>query len=122
MKSLVTALRWIARLDGLIALILGFLVWTGSGSSLKVHIWTGFVMVLVLLVMGLIGFFARIKPVMPIIAILWGLFLPYFGFAQLKMMPGAGHITIQVLHLLIGVLAIGIVEMVAAKVVRQAQV
>ena len=121
MTSIVLALRWVARLDGLIALILGILLWTGSPGSLKMHIMIGFVMTITLLLIGLMGFFARIKPVLPVIAIAWGILLPYIGFAQLKLMPGGSHMVIQVLHLLIGICAIGVVEATAAKITREAR-
>jgi len=118
MTSLVTALRWAARLDGLAALILGVLLWTGSAGQLKIHIMTGFIMTLTLLLLGLFGFFARIKPAMPIIAIVWAILLPYIGFAQLHLLSGASHVVIQVIHLLIGVCAIGVAEAVGAKITR----
>jgi hypothetical protein len=118
MRSLVTPLRWIARLDGLAGLVLGILLWTGSASQLKLHILTGFVMTITLLLLGLLGFFARINPSMPILAIAWALLLPYIGFAQLHMLPGASHAVIQIVHLLIGVCAIGVAEAVGAQIMR----
>ena len=121
MTSIVTALRWVARLDGLAALILGILLLTGSAGSLKSHILTGFVMTITLLLIGLMGFFSRIKPVLPIIAIAWAILLPYVGFAQLKLFSGASHVVIQIVHLLIGICAIGIVEAIAAKITREAR-
>jgi hypothetical protein len=123
MTSIVTALRWVARLDGLVALILGIMYWTGSAGSLKSHIVTGFLMTITLLLMGLLGFFARIQPVMPSIAIAWAILLPYIGFAQRTTLNlGANHMVIQVIHLLIGIGAIGVVEAVGAKITREARV
>ncbi len=122
MTVLVTALRWVARLDGLAALILGILLWTGSAGYLKIHILTGFVMTITLLLIGLLGFFSRIKPALPIIAIAWAILLPYIGFAQLKLLPGASHAVIQVIHLLIGICAIGLVEACGAKTARETKV
>ncbi len=121
MTSLVTALRWVARLDGLIALILGALLWTGSAGQLKAHIATGFIMTLTLLLLGLLGFFSRLKPVMPLVAIFWAVLLPYVGFLQLRLFPGASHIVIQVVHLLIGVCAIGVAEAIGAQITRTAK-
>jgi hypothetical protein len=40
------------------------------------------------------------------------------GFAQLKVMPGASFITIQIVHLLIGICAIGVVEACGANITR----
>lgn len=121
MTGLVAALRWVARLDGLGALILGIILWTGSLGPLKIHILTGFIMSITMLLIGLVGFFARVKPALPIIAIAWALLLPYVGFAQFKLLPGASHVVIQVIHLLIGICAIGIAEALAAKIKRQAR-
>jgi hypothetical protein len=121
MTGIVAALRWVARLDGIAALILGIILWTGSPALLKIHILTGFIMSLTMLLIGLVGFFARVKPALPIVAIVWTFLLPYVGFAQLKLFPGASHVVIQVIHLLIGICAIGIAEALGAKIKRQRQ-
>lgn len=121
MTGLVTALRWVARLDGLAGLILGILLWTGSAGYLRIHILTGFVMTITLLLVGLMGFFARLKPALPLIAIAWAILLPYIGFAQLRLFPGASHVVIQLIHLLIGICAIGVVEACGAKITRTAR-
>ncbi len=118
MTAIVTALRWIARLDGLAGLVLGIVLWTGSMGTLRIHIITGFIMTLTLLLLGLMGFFARIKPAMPLVAIGWAILLPYIGFAQLHLLPGASHVVIQVVHLLIGLCAIGVAEAVGAQITR----
>lgn len=41
MRGIVAALRWVARLDGIAALVLGIILWTGSPGPLKVHILIG---------------------------------------------------------------------------------
>lgn len=74
-----------------------------------------------MLLIGIVGLFARVKPTLPIIAILWAPLLPYVGFAQFKLFPGAGHVAIQAIHLLIGISAIGIAEALAAKINRQVE-
>lgn len=121
MTGIVAPLRWVARLDGIVALILGIILWTGSLGVLKIHILTGFIMSLTMLLIGLVGLFAHVKPALPIIAIVWALLLPYVGFAQLRPFPSPGHLIIQVIHLLIGISAIGIAEALTAKIKRQAR-
>jgi hypothetical protein len=120
MTGIAKALRWVARLDGLVALILGIVLWTGAAVSLRMHIATGFIMTLTLLLMALLGFFAKLKPVLPLIAIIWAILLPYVGFIQLRVLPGASLATIQVIHLLIGICAIGLAEALGARIQRQA--
>lgn len=122
MIGIVAALRWVARIIGVIALILGIILWTGSTRPLGIHILTGFIMSVTMLLIGLMGFFARVKPGLPVIAIAWAFLLPYIGFAQFKLLPGASHIVIQVIHLLIGICAIGIAEALAAKIKRRARI
>ena len=119
MTGIVTLLRWIARLDGLAALILGGILWSGSRGSLKIHIITGFILTLTLLLVALLSFFLRVRPALPIVAIAWAILLPYVGFAQLKLVPGASHVVVQLIHLVIGICAIGLVEAVGAKIVRR---
>jgi hypothetical protein len=121
MIVIVAALRWVARLIGVIALILGIILWTGSIRPLSIHILIGFIMSITMLLFGLVGFFARVKPGLPIIATAWAVLLPYIGFAQFKLLPGASHVVIQVIHLLIGICAIGIAEALAAKIKRRAE-
>jgi len=121
MTGIAAALRWVARLIGVIALILGIILWTGSTRVLGIHILTGFIMSITMLLIGGVGFFARVKPGLPIIAIAWAFLLPYIGFAQFKLLPGASHIVIQAIHLLIGICSIGIAEALAAKIKRQAR-
>jgi uncharacterized membrane protein YuzA (DUF378 family) len=121
MTGTVTALRWVARLDWLVVLILGIVLWTGSPGLLKVHILTGFVLTIAVLLIGLIGLFARVQPALPIIAIVWAILMPYVGFAQLKLLPGASHMVIQIIHLLVGICALGIVEALGAKIARKAR-
>jgi hypothetical protein len=121
MTGIVAPLRWMARLDGVGALILGIILWTGSPGLLKIHILTGFIMSSTMLLIGLVGLFAHVKAALPIVAIVWALLLPYVGFAQLRPFPSTGHLIIQVIHLLIGICAIGIAEALTAKIKRQAR-
>ena len=79
-------------------------------------------MTLILLLTAAMGFFVRLKPALPIITFVWAFLLPYIGFTQLKMFPGASHVVIQIIHLLLGLCAIGLVEALGAKVAREAKV
>lgn len=119
MTRIAVALGWVARLDGIGALILGIVLWTGSPRLLTIHILAGFILCLTVLLLGVLGFFARVRPAIPIVAIAWALLVPYVGFAQMKFLGGSSRVIIQVIHLLIGICAIGIAEMLAAKIKRR---
>jgi hypothetical protein len=50
-----------------------------------------------------------------LVAAIWGLGLPIWGLAQEKILPGANNWIAQVLHMLCGVGAIALAEMLAAQ-------
>lgn len=107
------------RLVWLIALALGIWIWTGHGyATLRMHIGLGFCTVLLLALVAVLGAVARAGILHVLPAMLWIVLLPVIGFGQLHWMPGTSHWLIRVLHLLIGALAIGSAEMLAAKAVR----
>ncbi len=104
-------LRWIIRVAFLVGLLLGVALWLGRGYSLlRLHMWLGFIVAFALLLVVILSLLARVKPVLPIITLLWAVALPVIGIAQLHMMPGADHWIIQVIHLILGLGAIGLGE------------
>jgi Mg/Co/Ni transporter MgtE len=104
-------LRWAIRLAFLAGLLLGIVLWLGQGYSLlHLHMWLGFIVAFALLVIVILSLLARVKPVLPIIGLLWAVALPVIGIAQLHMMPGGDHWVIQVIHLILGLGAIGLGE------------
>ncbi|MDQ2710838.1 MAG: hypothetical protein M3Y24_01160 [Acidobacteriota bacterium] len=116
MNTSVTVLRWIIRLLFVVSLILGIMLWTGNGYTyLKLHMWLGFIISFALLLLAIIGFVARIRPVLPLVTLIWAVLLPVLGIAQLRIVPGPNHWTIQVLHVIIGIGAIGLAEVLGKR-------
>ena len=116
MIASIKVLRWIIRLGFLIALILGVALWTGHGSAyLQIHIWIGFIITFSLLLLLVLSLVSRVKPALPIISLFWAVALPVIGIAQLRLMPGASHWIIQVIHLIIGVGAVGLAEVLSKR-------
>ena len=111
MKSTVTALRMLIRLCGVLLIILGILFWTGNALSLiPVHMLIGVILVLSLWALALIAARAG-APTGPVAAaFIWGLIVPILGATQQSLLPGPAHWIIQVLHLLVGIAAIGMAE------------
>ena len=119
MKTPITAVRWTVRIAGIIALGMGLTFWGGSGYTLlSVHQGLGYIVTLALLVLALLGFRAGVAPGLLVLAIVWGLVVPAIGSMQLKLLPGDRHWIIQVFHLILGVGAIALAEIIAGRALR----
>lgn len=107
----------ILRISALLALILGMLFWTGSAESMiEAHMLLGLLVALVLWVLGaalaitgegnwwLVGGAFVLAGTMLI-----------FGLIQERLLPGAFHWVIQVIHLLLGLSALGLGEMITRR-------
>ncbi|GAC1359215.1 MAG: hypothetical protein NVSMB38_42800 [Ktedonobacteraceae bacterium] len=113
-----TITRWVLRISGLLALILGILFWTGSvpDALISVHIILGILVTLSLWVLGFL--FGRSRGGnwgLAALAIVWGLLVIGVGGSQIGQNPGTA---VKIIHLLIGLLALGIGEMVAGRYKR----
>jgi hypothetical protein len=112
-----TALLMLVRLTGVIQLVLGLLFWSGSATALiPLHMTIGIIFVLCLWGLALVAL--RLGAAMPVITILWGALIAIVGFAQTHLMPGAAHWVIQVLHLVLGLVGIGLGEMLGGRLRR----
>ncbi len=117
MRSFVNILRWLVRLVFLASLVLGIALWTGRGYAyLRLHMWLGFIITFALLALVIIGLISRVKPVLPLITLLWAVALPTLGIAQLHLMSGPNHWIIQVIHLILGIGAVGLAEVLAKEI------
>jgi len=111
MKTATTVARMLVRITGMINIILGVLFWAHHALTLiPVHIRVGYVLVLSLWVLAVLAARAGVNPAFAGLAIVWGFFVPILGFAHTRMAVGNAHWVLQVLHLLVGVGAIGLAE------------
>lgn len=102
---------WAIRLLGLALIVIGIVLWTGHGAGLRdLHITLGMLLVVALWLAA--GAAARRSgaSALVVVAILWGLLLPFVGIGQLYWLNGGWHWTVQVVHLLIGLAAMGMGE------------
>jgi hypothetical protein len=112
MSPAVKAIQLTIRIAGSLQLILGVLVWTGRLNVLLfVHIMIGMVLVLGLWILAGLASRAGVKPGWVGLLIIWGLVMLFLGLTQALLLTGSAHWIIQVLHLLVGVGAIGLAEM-----------
>jgi hypothetical protein len=109
MKTAITISQWTIRITGLIAILLGLAFWTNNGLSLvPVHMLVGLILVITLWVLAALA--ARTGVSMGLVALAagWGLIVPILGVMQSQFLPGGAHWVIEVTHLLVGLVAIGL--------------
>ncbi|MGH2470165.1 MAG: hypothetical protein ACRDGF_08830 [Chloroflexota bacterium] len=100
MRIALTTSQWIVRITGVIQLALGALFWTGMALGLvPLHMLSGILLVLAL--WALAG--------------VWGVVVVAFGLNQAQVLTGSLHWIVEVLHLPLGLGAIGQAENLAAR-------
>ena len=108
----------VLTLSGALALILGLLLWTGTGLNLiSLHMLLGFLTVGALWLIG-IGqlLLSRNRSwVIAIVALLIGALTVVLGLYQSSIIIGESHWLIQVTHLSLGIFTIGLGHMGAAR-------
>lgn len=107
----------VLTLAGLLALISGVLVWTRTALNLMaLHMLLGFLAVGSLWVIGVAQAFAPGRScVIAAGALIVGAVMIVLGMMQSTLLPGEFHWIIQVIHLALGLLTIGIGHMAAAR-------
>ena len=111
----------VLRLAVLLALILGILFWTGNALNLTfIHMILGFIVVISLWTIGLAqGFTKGGSFALALATFVLGLLLAIVGLYQTGWLTGSTHWIIQVIHLLLGLSAIGLGEMITARTKRR---
>jgi hypothetical protein len=106
-----TAAGWTVRVTGLVMIALGLLIWADLALGLvSLHTLIGLVLVVALWVVAALALRAGVKPVLPVVAIAWGLLTIAFGMSQATILPGSNHLVVEVAHLVVGLVAIGLGE------------
>src|SRR6266487_5158196 len=120
MKAMTTAAQMVLRLAALVAIVLGVLFWTGNalGAPVLLHMGAGILIVLSLWLLALSGARAGVPAGLWTTAVFVGIVVPILGFTQTQLLPGSAHWLVQVLHLLVGLTAIGLGEMLGARIRR----
>jgi hypothetical protein len=117
-KSLLAA-QMLVRIAGAAQIILGLLIWFGIGASLvQLHTAIGGIFVLALWIVAVIALFILPSRGLAFLALIWGALVLWLGMAQTTLMLGSMHWIVRVVHLLVGLAAIGLGERLAAAVNR----
>jgi hypothetical protein len=121
MKTAVTVSQMTIRVSGVLLILLGIAIWTGRADQfIPVHELLGFVLVLSLWALSYLAARAGVAMKWVVLAVAWGLAAPILGLTQQGLLTGHWHWTIQVLHLLIGLGAVGQGENLARLIPRVA--
>lgn len=103
---------WIARIAGLGALVLGLLFWIAQIDLISFHMLFGLSLAISLLVISIIMLFIRGMRVLGIVGIIYTFVLPIFGLTQATLLIGNLHWIIQTAHLLVGLGALALVQVI----------
>jgi hypothetical protein len=116
MNTIVVVAQTAVRICFVVLIVLGILFWTGrAGSLVPLHQFLGFVLVLGLWTLAVLAARSQVAFGLVAIAIFWGLLLPVFGLTQTRIAPGSLHWIVQILHLLVGLVAVGLAETLARR-------
>ena len=120
MQVLLTIAQMLIRICGVLLLILGLLIWAeGMANLIGIHMLLGVILVISLIVLGVIALLRKGPPGMAVGLIILALIVGWFGIAQTTMLPGPNHWIVQIVHLLLGLTAVGMAEMLGG-VLRRA--
>lgn len=111
----------VLRVCGGLAVILGLLFWTRNGLNLiPIHMLLGLLVVLSLWITG-VGQALAPGGSWPLaaVALVLGLLVVFVGIRQSSLLVGPLHWVIQVVHLLLGMLAVGVGQAAAARYRRR---
>lgn len=119
MRTLPTGAQWLVRITGIIEIVLGFAFWAGQAESLiSVHMLLGLLLVLGLWTVAIVALRGGVPMGLVAGGLIWGLLVLVVGLTQQSLLPGSTHWVVQVIHLLLGIGAIGLAEMLGARLRR----
>lgn len=117
MKKSTTVAQMTIRISGVLLIILGILFWTGHARSLvSLHMLLGLILVLALWVLAFVGARAGVGAGFVSLVIAWGIVVLFLGMTQTRLLPGSAHWVIELLHLLVGLAAMGMGDRLAQRI------
>lgn len=122
MKTAILVARVLLGISGVALLALGVLFWTGHALTLiPLHMLLGALLVLSMWMLVAISLYARTAMGFAAVVLVWSLIVPLLGMTQMQLLTGSGHWIVQVLHLLVGIAAMGLGGVLAKRLMaRQA--
>lgn len=120
MQGLFAVCQWLVRILGVLLLLTGLLFWTGDAplTLVPVHLLMGLILVVGLLALAILAAQNGVPMGMSAGVGVTALIVLALGYTQTSLLPGGTHWIIQALHLLLGMFAVGLGEMLGARVRR----
>ena len=104
-------LQMLARLLGVVQILVGLAIWRGwARSAVAFHSAAGSLFVLVVWIIAIIALFALPQRTLPLITLLIAGVVLWFGMAQTTLLVGSGHWAVRLAHLLLGLATMGLSE------------
>jgi hypothetical protein len=120
MRIATIVLGWVARLTGLVQLVVGLAFWSGNLLQLlQFHMLDGFLFTLAFLAIVVLGAFARVGLGPVLLGLVWVVVVPVLGMTQTQILPGDFHWVVRVVHLLVGAGAIGVADRLAGAILAR---
>lgn len=120
MKTTARVAQMIIRVTGVLLIILGILFWIGRATRfVPIHMLLGIILVLALWALAVVAGLNRVGVGLAVTSIIWGLIVVVLGLTQRQILPGSSHWIIQVIHLLLGLGAIGLGEALGGRIKRR---
>ena len=117
----VRILTWIARIAAMGALLLGLIVWITGINIVAIHMLFGLTLTLSFLIVSSIMVLTGGRRVLGLAGIIYALIVPVFGVTQDALLPGDWHWLIRVAHLLVGLGALTLIQILSTRSQRLKQ-
>lgn len=119
MKAPLLTLRMLLRLSFLAQAVLGIVLLVSFSQGLKsIHVIVGVVFVFCLWAIAAMAMGSGARRPLAIVTVLWGFVMIVFGLAQGKLLA-SDHWIIDVLHILAGIIGLGLGEVLGAATARR---
>ncbi len=110
----------IVRVTGAVMIVLGLLIWAGGFDPLiPIHILVGIVLVIALWWLAYLAYRAGVTPGLVVSAVAIGFILPIVGIAQQGVLEADKNAWVPIVHLALGLAAIGLGEALAGAMGRR---
>ncbi len=109
----VRILTWIARIAGIGAFLLGLTVWITGINIVAVHMLFGLTLTLSFLIVNMIMVLTSGMRLLGLAGIIYALIVPVFGVTQDALLPGDWHWLVRVAHMLVGLGALILIQIIA---------